>query len=526
MSDTQVLLSKISALRQRLEQAQGLVTEAGSAVVDLAPDAAAGRLRNLERQAAAGFENNAQLDGVLRQLEDTAGPAIEGRILPAQLTARARRVLERSRELLERVRGLTEEAERGAPPTTCGPSRPGDQSCALFDQSQQVAPGRGQAAPGRAGRRPQEGAGGKPLLALHRETAAMLESLLRMIQAFPDSPSGQLRLCEGVEAILNVVSQRVHLLTAALQRRGREQTRIETLADLLTGLYDGRALDVKPYALLAEDILAEAQESLPLRFLHAGVEVPARFVACHSLTVAQVVARLVRHEPELRGRPVEPVLAALIHDVGMLGVPVEVLAKAAPLVDAERRLVEAHVRISVGLASRLLPGGTWLVEAVGGHHERLDGTGYPDGLREFQLRTLPRLLAVGDVYAAFCSPRPHRPARETRTALADTLVLAEQGALDRYQAERLLQLSFYPVGSVVELADGAVAVVVATHGTGSGLQTPARPVVSLLTDGQGQFLAAPQPLDLALCESRSIVRTLPPDERCDLLGRRYPELAA
>jgi HD-GYP domain-containing protein (c-di-GMP phosphodiesterase class II) len=486
MSDPQVLLSKISALRQRLEQAQGLVTEAGSGVVELAPGAAAGRLRKLERQVAAGFEDNAQVAGVLRQLEDTTGPAVEGRGLPAQLTARARRVLERSRELLERVRGLTEEAERGAGP----------------------------------------GAGGKPLLALHRETAAMLENLLRMIQAFPDSPGGQLRLCEGAEAILNVVAQRVQLLAAALQRGVRERARIEALAGLLTGLYDGRALDVKPYALLAEEILAEAQESQPLRFLHGEAEVPARFVACHSLTVAQVVARLARHEPELRGRPVEPVLAALVHDVGMLGVPAEVLAKAAPLVDAERRLVEAHVRISVGLAARLLPGGTWLVEAVGGHHERLDGTGYPDGLREFQLRTLPRLLAVCDVYAAFCSPRPHRPARETRTALADTLVLAEQGALDRYQAERLLQLSFYPVGSVVELADGAVAVVVATHGSGSGLQTPARPVVSLLTDGQGQFLAAPQPLDLALCESRSIVRTLPPDERCDLLGRRYPELAA
>jgi HD-GYP domain-containing protein (c-di-GMP phosphodiesterase class II) len=484
MSDTQVLLSKISALRQRLEQAQGLVTEAGSAVAELAGDA--GRLRNLERQVAAGSEHNAQLDGVLRQVEDTTGPAVEARILPTQLTVRARRVLERSQELLERVRNLADESERGG------------------------------AAGGRGG----------PLLRLHRETAAMLDSLLRMIQAFPDSPSGQLRLCEGVEAILGVVAQRVHLLTAALQRRRREQARIETLAELLTGLYDGRVLDIKPFAFVAEEVLAESQESLPLRFLHGEVEVPARFIACHSLTVAQVVARLVRHEPELRARPVEPVLAALVHDVGMLGVPVEVLGKAGPLVDAERRLVEAHVRISVGLAARLLPGGAWLAEAVGGHHERLDGTGYPDGLREFQLRTLPRMLAVCDVYAAFCSPRPHRPARETRTALADTLVLAEQGALDRYQAERLLQLSFYPVGSVVEMADGAVGVVVAAHSTGSGLQTPARPVVTLLTDGQGQFLPAPQPLDLALCESRSIVRTLPPDERCDLLGRRYPELAA
>jgi hypothetical protein len=123
-----------------------------------------------------------------------------------------------------------------------------------------------------------------------------------------------------------------------------------------------------------------------------------------------------------------------------------------------------------------------------------------------------------------CCPRPHRPARATRTALADTLLLAEQGLLDRHISERLLHLSFYPVGSVVELADGAVGVVVAAHGDWRDLATPSRPVVNLLTDTQGRFLAIPQTLDLAVCEGRSIVRSLSAEDRRALLGRRYPEL--
>ena len=62
-------------------------------------------------------------------------------------------------------------------------------------------------------------------------------------------------------------------------------------------------------------------------------------------------------------------------------------------------------------------------------------------------------------------PSPGRIVRRARrTALTDTLLLADRGALDRHCAERLLHLSFYPVGSVVELADGAVGLVVATHG--------------------------------------------------------------
>src|SRR5262249_52141753 len=151
------------------------------------------------------------------------------------------------------------------------------------------------------------------------------------------------------------------------------------------------------------------------------------------------------------------------------------------------------------LIQRLLPGGTWLMEAISGHHERLDGTGYPLGLREGQLASLTRLLAVCDVYAALCTPRPQRGALDTRTALTDTLLLAERGFLDRYPAERLVQLSFYPIGTVVELADGAVGVVVATHTSRRDLTTPARPVVALLTDTQRRVSPVPQHVDLAEC---------------------------
>src|SRR5207248_11469076 len=116
-----------------------------------------------------------------------------------------------------------------------------------------------------------------------------------------------------------------------------------------------------------------------------------------------------------------------------------------------------------------------------------------------------RLLAVCDVYAALCAPRPHRPAFDTRTALTDTLLLAERDALDKFQAERLLLLSFYPVGSVVELSDGSAAAVVATHPGQRGLTNPARPIVTLLADGQGQPLPFPRMIDLLQQPDRSIV---------------------
>jgi HD-GYP domain-containing protein (c-di-GMP phosphodiesterase class II) len=482
MSETQELLGKIRALRESLEQAQGLAGAVATAVAEAPPGEAdaAPRLRLLHDRVAAGFAQHALLDGTLRQLTAVTTPADEAAAMPALLTSRARHIVERGRGLLGRLRALAEDFA--------------------------------------------DAPAADPLAGFYRDTAAMTDTTLRTVQAFPDAPSAQLRLCEGLEAILGVIAERLAVLAAAVEQRRREEERIHTLAELLTALHAGTPPDVTPYVALAEALVEEANQLAPLRLPHDTPDRPARFVACHSLAVAGVVARVVRGDPEWRGRAVEAVLAALVHDVGMLAVPAAVLAHAGPLDDGQRRQLEAHVRVGFALAARLLPSGPWLAEAVVCHHERLDGTGYPGGRRELQLAALPRLLAVCDTYAALCTPRPHRPARETRTALTDTLLLAEQGALDRYHAERLLQLSFYPLGSVVELADGAVGVVVATPSARRELNAPARPVVTLLTDSQGRPLPLPQHLDLAQCDSRSIVRSLSQAERRDVLGRRHPEL--
>src|SRR5690242_16451804 len=86
MTETQTLLGKIAALRQRLEQAQGLAGEAGSAAAALA-GGDGGRLEVLHRQAAAGAEHDALVDVALRQFGDPDGGPTN--VFPRQLTARA-----------------------------------------------------------------------------------------------------------------------------------------------------------------------------------------------------------------------------------------------------------------------------------------------------------------------------------------------------------------------------------------------------------------------------------------------------
>lgn len=489
MSETQVLLGKIQALRQRLEQAQGLATEARTAAAALVDEPAGQRhLSSFERLVEESGDHDHHLESIVRPL--TVQVRSEAtRALPRQLTLRARRALERGRDILLQLRQLADAFD---------PPEDGKTAVPLFDRRD-------------------------PLAKLYRETIGLTDTALRMIPLFPDSPGSQLKLCEGLEAVLNVVAQRQGILSAGVDRQGHEIECVSQLAELLSALDRGETINKQPFLDLAEEVHKDAQQGGPLRFLEGDPSKPAHFAACHGITTARVAGRIVRHDPELRGRTLDALLAALIHDVGMLRIPPEILSYPERFDDNQRRIIESHCHMGVSLAGPLLLDAPWLAEAISGHHERLDGTGYPDGMRDMQISPLTRLLAVCDVYAALCTRRPHRAGLETRTALTDTLLLAEQGQLDRHYAECLLHLSFYPVGSVVELADGAVGVVVATPQPRRELSSPARPVVALLLNGQGQPLPSPHHVDLAQCESPSIVRTLSVVEGRELLGGRFPE---
>jgi HD-GYP domain-containing protein (c-di-GMP phosphodiesterase class II) len=359
----------------------------------------------------------------------------------------------------------------------------------------------------------------------YRQASAMLELLPRLVQTFPGTASVQMRLCEGLEGMLGVVAEQIAQLADAAAENRLERGLLRRLEELLGTIAAGRPLALDAFRSVADAVLAEVEDCRPLRFPSNRREQPATLVAAHSLTTARVVARIVRADPAFRRNRVNPVIAALLHDVGMLTIPGEIVSADGPLTDEQRKTMVGHTGAGAALLMHHYGRETWLIEAAANHHERLNGTGYPGGLKDGKITTLTRLIAVCDVYTALASARSWRPAFDPRTALTDTLQMAERDELDRRQAERLLTLSFYPTGSVVELVDGSLGLVVAAHTGKVDLSTPARPVILLLTDSESRPLATPRPLDLSQTEHRSVVRTLSPEQRRELLGKRFPELA-
>jgi putative nucleotidyltransferase with HDIG domain len=107
----------------------------------------------------------------------------------------------------------------------------------------------------------------------------------------------------------------------------------------------------------------------------------------------------------------------LLHDIGKIGVPGAVLDKPGRLTEEERRMVEAHTVIGARIVEPISGFGR-LVPIVRHHHERVDGTGYPDGLAAEEIHLLARIVAVADVFDALTSERPYRAAAPHSEALA------------------------------------------------------------------------------------------------------------
>jgi HD-GYP domain-containing protein (c-di-GMP phosphodiesterase class II) len=152
-------------------------------------------------------------------------------------------------------------------------------------------------------------------------------------------------------------------------------------------------------------------------------------------------------------------LGLLLHDIGKLAVPTPILQKPGPLTEAERDLIENHPQAGFDL----LQGNSWspLVKAIVlRHHERWNGSGYPDGLRAQEIHPMARIAAVADVYDAVTSERPYAPAKAAHVGLQ--IIISGAGTqFDPAVVDVFSGLvAPYPPGVEIKLNDGRRALVV------------------------------------------------------------------
>jgi len=167
-----------------------------------------------------------------------------------------------------------------------------------------------------------------------------------------------------------------------------------------------------------------------LEALSQLVEAKDPYTAGHSAGATELAIKIAKEMGLADGEIDTLRIAGPIHDVGKVGIAGSVLNKPARLTQAEWVMIQAHPVVSAQTAERVAAFKD-AVPVIRHHHERWDGTGYPDGLEGEDIPLLARILAVADGFEAMTSERPYRRARTEEEALAEL----EKGAGTQWDPE-------------------------------------------------------------------------------------------
>lgn len=199
------------------------------------------------------------------------------------------------------------------------------------------------------------------------------------------------------------------------------------------------------------------------------------YTSFHSLNVCILSLLFAQHLGLPPAELHELGLGALLHDIGKMQVPLDVLNKPAPLEPHEMELMKQHpshgyeaLRENGGVSARAL-------DIVYSHHERFDGTGYPRGLKGAAISRDATIVAIADVYDAITTDRVYHPGISPHEALRLMYEHERPGFREEMMEQFIRCLSIYPIGSIVELETGEVGVVMTINHTDH-----LRPIVALV----------------------------------------------
>lgn len=190
-------------------------------------------------------------------------------------------------------------------------------------------------------------------------------------------------------------------------------------------------------------------------------------------------------------------LGALLHDIGYIKIPRMILRKPGRLSKKEFEMVKSHAGYGYGLFKKTKLFSARVAEIILQHHERMQGQGYPRGLRGKRIGSLARLVAVADVFDAITSDKNYRKAFEAHEAVR----MMQRWSKEYFDAEVIAAFvnvaAAYPLGACVMLSSGESGLVVANK-----VGRASTPTVRILY--KDDFIPHPKPYDLNLAESEDV----------------------
>ncbi len=245
---------------------------------------------------------------------------------------------------------------------------------------------------------------------------------------------------------------------------------------------------------IVDSIFSDQDALLPL----ARLKQHDSYTFQHSVSVCALMTAFARTLEVPREKIREIAIGALLHDVGKARVPDEILNKPGKLTDAEFDRMKNHV-VQSKIILMATPGISPIaLDVAAQHHERFDGTGYPNKLAGDQISLYGRMGAIVDVYDAITSDRVYHKGKPPTEALRKLLEWSANHFEPRLVKAFIRSVGIYPTGALVRLESKRLAVVQAQHG-----DKPMQPKVKLIFHTAGHYLQ-PDDIDLRRSQDRIV----------------------
>lgn len=254
----------------------------------------------------------------------------------------------------------------------------------------------------------------------------------------------------------------------------------------------GKAVSAESAGELVEEISASVLRNPGALISLARLKTADDYTYMHSVAVCALMVSLARQlglpDAEVR----EAGMAGLLHDLGKALMPMKVLNKPGKLTDEEFRVIKNHpveghrLLVEGGSASEIV------LDVCLHHHEKVDGSGYPDRLSDEQITLFAKMGAVCDVYDAITSNRPYKKGWDPAESIRKMTEWSNGHFDDKVFQAFVKSIGIYPTGSLVKLSSGRLAVVLEQSG-----KSLLAPRVKAFFSTRSQTYVVPEVIDLS-----------------------------
>ncbi len=278
----------------------------------------------------------------------------------------------------------------------------------------------------------------------------------------------------------------------AIQARAVHSQAQNVVHQLMSDIRMGKQIEMAKLSPVVESITDSIFRNKDAFISLSHIKKKDEYTFQHSVSVCALLVSFSRELGFEKNIVMEAGIGGLLHDVGKMKVPDQILNKPGALSEAEFTVMKSHAAVGRELLEGIKEIPPTAVLITGQHHERYDGTGYPGKLKHDEISQFGQMAAITDVYDALTSDRVYHKGMEPTAALKKLFEWSKfhfnAGLVQRF----ICLIGIYPVGSLVKLESGLLAVVVAP-----GVDNLLRPIVRTMFDVKRNLYTTPQEVNLS-----------------------------